>query len=323
MNQAKISVLVPVYGVERYIAQCAESLFLQTYEDIEYIFVDDCTPDDSIGVLNSVLERFPQRQQQVTILHHEQNKGLGAARLTALQAATGDYVMHVDSDDALPTDAVTLLIEKARATNSDITDGGYAMMCNGQLTKRYMPFEGSKTKFLKLLLCQNIVLSMVWARLYKRDLYTRYQIMPVPGIDYAEDLAIMPRLYFHASRSVVQAVVYHYRDDSAASFTNVTMKDKTKRSYLQANAQVFRFYEEHDPQGNFRYPLELGYISVLRMARRNQIPMKQVDEVCAFRPQHLSTRLVATVMRSSCPLGIASLLYRCVRKAYTSLSFEH
>ena len=56
----KVSVLVPIYGVEHYIAQCAESLFLQTYENIEYIFVNDCTKDRSVSVLEEVLERFPQ-----------------------------------------------------------------------------------------------------------------------------------------------------------------------------------------------------------------------------------------------------------------------
>ena len=57
----KISVLVPVYGVEKYIGRCAESLFGQTYDDLEYVFVDDCTPDSSIGVLRSVMERWPRR----------------------------------------------------------------------------------------------------------------------------------------------------------------------------------------------------------------------------------------------------------------------
>ena len=312
----KVSVLVPIYGVEHYIAQCAESLFLQTYENIEYIFVNDCTKDRSVSVLEEVLERFPQRKPQVTILHHEQNKGLGAARLTAIQAATGDYLMHVDSDDEVPVNAVALLAKQAETSGSDIVDGGYAMMCCGKLSGSYMPYVGSKTAFLKLLLCQNIVLSMVWARLYKRELYWRYQVLPVPGIDYAEDLAILPRLYYYATRSTVSSVVYHYRDDSAQSFTNTVMSDKVKRSYLKANSVVFDFYRQHDKQRLYDYPLQLGYIQVLRMARLNEIPLPQVEEQCPFRLTNAVAKAVAAVMRSSCPMGIASLLYRLLRKVF-------
>ena len=72
----KVSLLVPVYGVEKYVARCAESLFGQTYNDLEYVFVDDCTPDNSIGVIKSVLERFPERRESFKIKPQEVNSGL-------------------------------------------------------------------------------------------------------------------------------------------------------------------------------------------------------------------------------------------------------
>lgn len=92
----KVSILVPIYGVEKFIGQCAQSLFSQTYKDIEYIFVNDCTPDNSIQVLEEVLAKFPERQQQVSIIQHEKNRGLGAARMTGLQLATGELMMIVE-----------------------------------------------------------------------------------------------------------------------------------------------------------------------------------------------------------------------------------
>ncbi|MBQ8655568.1 MAG: glycosyltransferase family 2 protein [Prevotella sp.] len=318
----KVSILVPIYGVERYMADCAKSLFSQTYEDIEYIFVDDCTPDHSVDVLNEVLATFPDRRQQVIILHHEQNQGLGAARLTAINAATGDYVMHVDSDDSLPPHAVELLVDKAQQTGSDIVDGGYGLMCHNEIIREEMPFEGTKQGFLKLMLCQNIVLSMIWGRLYRRTLYTENHIYPIPGIDNGEDLGIVPRLYFHASRATVRAVVYHYRDDNATSYTNVAISDKAIRSYLKANAEVFRFYQAHDKRRTYAYALELGYVNVLRDVRRHAIPVSLVDELCPLRLRHPATRLTATVMRSRCPLAVASLLYRCQRKLF-ELSVRH
>ena len=72
----KVSLLIPVYGVEKYIEKCAVSLFEQTYEDIEYIFVDDCTPDNSMNVLSGVIERYPKRKDHTRIIHHDRNLSL-------------------------------------------------------------------------------------------------------------------------------------------------------------------------------------------------------------------------------------------------------
>ena len=76
----KVSVIIPVYGVEKYIERCARSLFEQTLDDIEYLFIDDCTPDRSIEVLKSILEEYPNRKEQVIIHRMEQNSGQAAVR---------------------------------------------------------------------------------------------------------------------------------------------------------------------------------------------------------------------------------------------------
>lgn len=95
----KVSVIIPVYGVEKYIERCARSLFEQTLEDMEFIFVDDSTRDNSIDILLEVINEYPQRKNQIKILTHEVNKGLPAARQTGIKAAKGDYIAHCDSDD--------------------------------------------------------------------------------------------------------------------------------------------------------------------------------------------------------------------------------
>ena len=96
----KVSVCIPVYGVEQFIERCACSLFEQTMRDgIEFIFVDDCSPDNSVQRLEEILKRYPERQAQVSIIHHEKNMGLVRARKTALEAACGEYIIHCDSDD--------------------------------------------------------------------------------------------------------------------------------------------------------------------------------------------------------------------------------
>ena len=95
----KVSVIVPIYKVERFIARCVTSLMKQTLQDVEYIFVDDATPDQSLSILQEVLVAYPERKKYVKILHHKDNQGLPAARNTGLEVSEGEYIFHCDSDD--------------------------------------------------------------------------------------------------------------------------------------------------------------------------------------------------------------------------------
>ena len=116
----KVSVIIPVFGVEKYIERCARSLFEQTLDDIEFIFVDDCTNDDSISVLQKVLMEYPNRNNQTKIVYHDVNKGLPAARQTGLRIASGEYVAHCDSDDWVERSIYADMYEKASEEEADI-----------------------------------------------------------------------------------------------------------------------------------------------------------------------------------------------------------
>ena len=106
----KVSILVPIYGTEKYIEKCARSLFEQTYDNIEYIFVNDCTKDASVEILKKTIEDYPQRKSQVTIISHNTNRGLAASRLTAFEHSTGAYLWCVDSDDYADVQAVSIIV---------------------------------------------------------------------------------------------------------------------------------------------------------------------------------------------------------------------
>ena len=116
----KVSVIVPVYGVEPYIARCAVPLLGQSLDDVEFIFIDDCTPDRSMDVLDAVLEDYPQRHGSVVRHRMEVNSGQAAVRLKGLELAKGDYVIFCDSDDRPDPDALRRLYEKAVADDLDI-----------------------------------------------------------------------------------------------------------------------------------------------------------------------------------------------------------
>lgn len=113
----KISVVVPVYGVEAYIADCARSLLSQSWKEAEFVFVNDGTPDKSMEVLSGVLKDYPDRE---VIIVNQENKGLPQARKAGIRKAAGDYIMHVDSDDWLAEGALEKLALKAMETDADV-----------------------------------------------------------------------------------------------------------------------------------------------------------------------------------------------------------
>ena len=122
-KEPMVSVLVPVWNVEKYIERCARSIFEQTYDNLEIIFVDDYTPDNSIQIIERILLEYPQRVKQTQIIHHEHNRGLSAARNTAVDACNGEFIFHVDSDDWVELNAIELLLKKQQETDADIVTG--------------------------------------------------------------------------------------------------------------------------------------------------------------------------------------------------------
>ena len=95
----KVSILVPVHNVEKFIEKCARSLFEQTYENLEYVFVDDCSPDKSMDVLERVVDEYPTRKSQIKVVRNAVNKGASESKNIAVANATGEFVSFVDSDD--------------------------------------------------------------------------------------------------------------------------------------------------------------------------------------------------------------------------------
>ena len=122
-----VSVIVPVYQVEPFVARCVRSLFAQSLDDMEFIFIDDCTPDKSMEVIREVLEReFPARIPQVRIFRTPVNGGLANARMQGYALATGEYIIQCDSDDELVSpDAYRILYEKAVSERLDIVTCNY------------------------------------------------------------------------------------------------------------------------------------------------------------------------------------------------------
>ena len=291
MEDLKVSILVPVYGVEKFIRQCAISLFGQTYSNIEYVFVDDCTPDNSIAVLQEVLQDYPARKNQVRIVRHQTNRGLGAGRKTALAASTGDFVLNVDSDDYLLPEAVETLVRVQQETAADIVTGGYLSLSpNGSLTEKHYQQLG-KSETLKLLLIQNTLQPHIWARLIRKSIYHEHHIDAVEGINMAEDYGLTPRLIF-AAKHIAYAgkAVYVYRLSSSAS-TFSQPNQQHMFSTLKANEVVLQYIQAHDHQQEYAFALEAGMMNAWQSALKAGFTPSQINEICHYKPHGLLFRL--------------------------------
>ena len=217
-----VSICVPVYGVEKYIEQCAESLMNQTYDHIEYVFVDDYTTDDSINILERVIAKYPNRLNAVSIIHHKENLGLAGARNTAVSNAKGEYVFHVDSDDWLDETCIEDLVRFACERQSDFVSCGFFMEYGNRQKEIIHPYYKDKWKSFSLIVADiNIINHQIWGNLIKTSLYKKNQIEATVGVNQSEDYAVMPRLFYFANNPLYLSKAYvHYRQNNNNSYMN-------------------------------------------------------------------------------------------------------
>ena len=215
---AKVSVIIPFFGVERFISRCAHSLLTQSLQDVEYIFVDDASTDSSMNTLRTVIAKFPHKASQIKFLTHERNKGLPAARNTGLSIATGEYIFHCDSDDFVETDMLENLYNAAVQHNAD------AVWCDYYLSyensERYMkqPCYETSVEALKGMLCGRMKYN-VWNKLVRRKLYVTHQIQFPSGYAMGEDMTMM-KLFSYAERvAYIPKAFYHYVQWNAGAMT--------------------------------------------------------------------------------------------------------
>ena len=119
-NNIKVSVCIPVYKVEKYIARCVRSLMEQTLSGLELIFVNDATPDNSIQVLEETLKEYHRDDVVVKIIHHEKNMGVAQTRMDAMNAVSGEYFIHCDPDDYVDLEMYRTMYDTLRQTEADM-----------------------------------------------------------------------------------------------------------------------------------------------------------------------------------------------------------
>ena len=251
-----VSVLVPVYKVENFIQRCAESIFEQTYEQLDIVFVDDCSPDNSIQVMLEALEHYPKRKKQVRVVKHEKNRGLAAARNTGVYEAVGDYVLHVDSDDYIDNTTISKCVEKMESTDADVVTFDVNHLYSNKVYVDKLVFPASKDDYLSLLLSRKVRVC-IWCSMYKISLYKEHEIQAIEGVNIGEDYTVSPRLIYYAQKVVhIPVPLYnyiHYNDNSYTfkfSYNNVL-------SHIKIFSLLRNFFENKDG-GKFLDAIDYG-----------------------------------------------------------------
>ena len=226
----KVTIAVPVYGVESYVEKCAISLFEQTYPNLEYVFIDDCSPDKSIEIIEKVLDRYPNRQGQVRIIRQKKNKGCPAARNLAVQLATGDFIFHVDADDYLEKDAISFMVSEQMATDADLVVGNYMIETDSKTNLvQYCDISKTKEEIVKDCLDDKSSQS-VWGILIRRQIYIENNIRADENFHVGEDWQVAPLLLYYANKiAYVDKVIYHYQLSRPNSITITSQTSITKK----------------------------------------------------------------------------------------------
>lgn len=212
----KVSILVPVYNVERFLPQCLDSLVAQTLEDVQIICINDGSTDGSL----EILERYAARDSRIEIID-KPNSGYGASMNCGLDAARGEYIGITESDDFASKTMFAKLYRYAKRHDCDLVKSNYYEYCAGADTKME-PFAGFPyKKVFDPADCKDIikVLPIIWTGLYRRQMLLDANIRfnETPGASF-QDTSFVHRVWFAARRvAILRGRYLHYRVDNANS----------------------------------------------------------------------------------------------------------
>lgn len=215
-NSPLLSVVIPVFKVEPYIEECVISLFKQTLENIEYIFVDDASPDNSIKKIKNILLSYPHRKQYVKFIIHESNLGLVKSRKDGMAVASGKWLIHCDSDDKLAPNAYEKLLREAEKGNFDIVICGYFRYWDNNRKEKISQGFGSisPVELIKSISgnSHQHLDGFLWNKLIRRELW---QGVNVPDtIVYCEDVVAMYQMLIKnpsLNIFIIPDILYYYR----------------------------------------------------------------------------------------------------------------
>ena len=240
-----LSVVVPIYNVERYLTDCLESLAQQTFTDLEVILVDDGATDSSATIAAAFAERDDRFQ-----LVRQPNGGLGNARNTGADRATGDYIAFVDSDDVVVRNAYELLVGSLEATGSDFASGNYHRLTSTGTRQAGMVTSAFTATRLRTHVTKHAALlndRTAWNKVFRRSFWTHHGFRWPEGVLYEDIPVTLPAHVLAESVDVLRQPIYLWRArvGDSTSITQRRTEPRAIRDRTSAVDGVSRFMAEH------------------------------------------------------------------------------
>lgn len=294
-----VSIIVPVFNAATTVPIAFDSLYKQTYPHLEIIVINDASTDNSLQIINDYAKKLEEhRGFQVRIVSHETNGGVAKARNTALDLATGEYIYYLDADDRIDPDTMTLVVNQALTTGSDIVGFNWWLSFRKNERKMNQPSFQEPWQALQLLLIGKMRWNL-WIFLVKRSLYEENRIRFIPRMNMGEDMMVTIKLFACAKKvSYLNQALYHYGQSNTDSVSKV-ISDKNIYEVTQNVIEVERFLRDSKYVDRLDNRIELLKLNIklpLLISNSTQQYKKWLtwfpeSNVFAFQDKNISLRI--------------------------------
>lgn len=255
-----VSVIVPIYNVEKYLCQCVDSIISQTYQDLEIILVDD----GSIDGCGHICDEYKEKDSRIRVIH-KTNGGLSDARNAGIEAATGEYYVFVDSDDVIHPQMIEILMTNLCSKDADMAVCGFwDIEEDTQPSFERVENEGQvkvyeKESIMDQLEDQNLITVVAWNKLYKASLF---QEIRYPEGHIHEDEFIIHRLLFLCRKTVyVDLKLYYYRKRNNSIMSHIDQKS-IRDEFLAYEDRIAFLTEQGHIKAGTDAKLQLMYVII-------------------------------------------------------------
>ena len=263
-KESLVSIIVPVYNVEKYLRKCLDSIISQTYKNIEVIIINDGSTDNC----ENICKEYESKDKRIKLIS-QNNKGVSAARNLAIKNIAGEYIYFVDSDDYIEVDTIHKMVDIIVKTGSDIVCCNYYIeQVTGEkkIGIYNCPKKMKKNEYIDNLLSNNSISGFLWNKLYKKDFFIESNIRFDEDIKIMEDLLLNLKLSKSIEKvSFIEFPLYHYvqRPNSALNSKNIIKMKSSLNSYLKI-IELLNSYEKNAIANKYKITFIIDY-SIVKM----------------------------------------------------------
>lgn len=318
LPRPSISIIVPVYNVEKFLNRCLDSIFEQQFfNSFEVIAVDDCSTDNSLNIL----KEYQKKEERLIILEHETNKKVSIARFTGINHATGDFIMFVDSDDCLLPNAFEELIRKCIETDADVVVYNYSLFDKNKksnLIKNISKEIVTKDKFK----VHEHFLGALWNKIIKRSLLENIVSGKVE-LGISEDLLYGIEILIKANKICLIPESYYLYYINIDSITNSVKLSAFLQNQIIVLHQIELIFEKYQIQTNIKKKI-LNYFEnwiYLSLAKMHFLDNADFNNIFIFLKQFEKSPITSTSRVQKLDSAINNKR-KCLIEVYNRFGFK-